>query len=355
MIAVFSRAKHGRHAIAPNSKRCFTEETAVPHYVMLNFEDTNPNAGPGKVKAVKGDRPAGIGAAAEGTLKMYRRRATAKKKKVVYYSCQELIARDGNGTLSRDDVKQVRKDCESAHTIGIIIHGTPTDTDQGFSTAGGAVCTWKQLAKLALLLLPVRAQTYSVALIMCYGARSADAEFDHRGAIPPDKLRSSFAYKLFRALCVARNVRMTARTGAVSTDGALDHTVETEEQVFAVIDKQKVRQLRTLNKAAMDLQKTQLLTTNNVTAQQFDVMLNKFATDPLIPPANQVERFAKDYVPYSPYVNLYVDNMYGRDRLGNRSKYGKFIYSFQGGVLTIVSRYDSGSGPNYELYRGPLL
>jgi hypothetical protein len=72
---------------------------------------------------------------------------------------------------------------------------------------------------------------------MCYAARSQQADLDHNGQIPVNELTSSFAYKFFRSICTFRSVRMTARTGAVSNDGELNHTVETEEEVSLFLEK----------------------------------------------------------------------------------------------------------------------
>jgi hypothetical protein len=111
---------------------------------------------------------------------------------------------------------------------------------------------------------------------------------------------------------------------------------------------------RALNKPAMDLQKQALLAGGNPTPQQFDHMLLKFANEPWRVPANATESFAKNYIIYSGYVNLFLQNQ--RTNLGNMSKYGKLVYSYNG-TLTITSRYDNGSGngPNYTLYHGALL
>jgi hypothetical protein len=331
----------------------------MPYYVILNFEDADATSAAGAIQRQAAAKPPTFGAAAAGTLGVYNQRADRKSKwykarEAVSYSCQELIARDKNGTLSRADVQQIRTDCLSAKTIAIIIHGQPTDTEHGFSTGGAAVCDWTDLSNLALKLFPKDTKVYDVALIMCYGARSQDADLDHRGQIPANQLKTSFAYKFFRRICVFRNVRMSARTGAVSNDAALDHTVETEEQVFFVLDKQRAMAQRALNKPAMDLQKQALLAGGNPTPAQFDQMLLKFANEPWRPPVNATESFAKSYIIYSAYVNLFLQNQ--RANLGNMSKYGKLVYSYNG-TLTITSRYDNGggNGPNYQLYHGALL
>jgi hypothetical protein len=69
------------------------------------------------------------------------------------------------------------------------------------------------------LLLPIRPEPYTVSRIMCLGARSAThhrRDVDHQSIIPIAHLRTSFAYRLFRTMCFARPLRLTARTGKTS-------------------------------------------------------------------------------------------------------------------------------------------
>jgi len=332
----------------------------MPHYVMLNFEDADSSAPTmGKIKRYKDSTPTSVGGAADGTFKLYQRRAKKKSsffkgKEIVYYSCQELIDRDRNHRLSRKDVSNIRSDCSKAKTIAIVIHGTPNDTEHGFATGGHTVCTWGQLGNLAMLCFPDKRKRYNVALVMCYGARSENARLDHRGMLSANDLKSSFAYKFFRYMCSGRNVRLTARTGAVSNDGALDHVVETEEQVFYVLDRQDAMQQRRTNKKDMDALKDQLLK-GGFDERAFQNMVSRFAMQPNLQPTTPEERFAKAYVIYSPLMGAYIKNRYQSGSLGNRDKIGKLIYEYNG-TLTIVARYGTTThDPNCLLYSGPLL
>jgi hypothetical protein len=335
----------------------------MAYYVMLNFEDADPSAAPGLATGTKAQHVASlgyVGSAAAGTARIYNNRAIAKsrflnKKEVVYYGCQEIMKRDIANTLDRHDLDKIRQDCLDAKTIGIIIHGTPSDTDNGFATDGAAVCTWKELGRLLLLILP-DSRKYNIALIMCYAARSDDASLDHNGMIPASELRTSFAYKFFRSICQLRQIRMTARTGAVSNDSSLDHTVETEEQVFMVMEKQRAMTLRTQNKTTMEGDRDVLLKKHGLAAKDFNDVVYKFSTNPNLPAHGEVETFAKQFVIYSPYMSNFINNSFDQQKLGNRSKYGKLIYTFDGGVLEIFARYQTDShGANYSLYRGALL
>jgi hypothetical protein len=330
----------------------------MKYYTILNFEDPNPGNSTGKIQGGRNLQKLGAGASAGGTAEVYKKReAQFDKATMVFYPCQELIARDRTGTLSKDDVADIRKHIDKSKTVVFIIHGKPDDTDSGFSTSGGAVCTFKELGRLAKLLMPVRDEPYRVSLIMCYGARCSNVRLNHDGMIPPGALATSFAYKFFRELCGARNVRMVAWTGAVSNDGDLKHTCENEEQVLYVDKKQEVAALQASSqKQDIDLEKSALLKKHNITDQDFgNKVLFKFSNNPNAAPTNEIDAFAIRYLPYSPMRANWMMNLYPNRT--QTSNYGKIIYAFDGAQLVITNRYGSTGGlpVNTELYRGPLL
>lgn len=338
----------------------------MPRYVLLNFEDADPNAGPGPVTGIKGKHVptyAGAGAAAAGTAKVYQNRAIAKssehgRKRVVFYPCQEILQRNQAGQLAKTDLENIRKDCMSAKTIAFIIHGEPEETEHGFGTDGSQLCTWRELGNLARLLLP-QGHSYNIALIMCYGARSQNARLDHRGQIPDTDLKTSFAYKFFRRICVKRQVRMTARTGAVSNDMDVNHMVETEEQVFLALDTAAAKVTRNTNKDSMEAEKKELQKKLKLDdekfQQQFGPYLLKYVDFPHTVPKrkDKLDEFASRYVLFTPYFQRHLANKYDPDALGNRAKYGKLVYTYTGGRLKILARY-SKTG-NDVLYDGKLL
>lgn len=340
----------------------------MSYYVILNFEDKNPNFQQGvAVQPTTTGKPAGIGGAAEGTLKIYRNRALKKssvfsKKGVSHYSCQELMALDRAGALTKQDIQHIRNDCNQAKTIAVVIHGMPDETEHGFSTDGDSVATWGQLSNLALMLFPNRSKKFNIALIMCYAARSEDHKLNHQGVIPPEKLKTSFAYKFFRRICLFRNIRMSARTGAVSSDGDVNHTIENEEQVFYVIEKGEASQKRLANQKtgtgngddAITLQKNMFLEVTGTSPQKLQQVMDKFVQDPHKIPKGPLETFAKNHITYSNQVGGYLMNKFP-DR-NQTTKFGKLIYDYDG-ALTITRRYDdeTGNGGNQILYHGPLL
>lgn len=329
----------------------------MSYYTILNFEDDYAANAAGKVKGGTNLTKLGAGAAAAGTAQVYARRAKLTgKAKMIFFPCQELIARDAAGTLTKEEVKDVRKHIAKSRTVVFIVHGKPDDTDNGFATTGGAVCTFKQLGKLAKLLMPIRDEMYRVSLIMCYGARCANVRLNHEGALAPGDLATSFAYKFFREICVSRSVRMVAWTGAVSNDSALAHTCENEEQVLYVDKKHEVMQLQTTTqKQDIERERDQLLQRTGMSKDAFGQVLMKFANNPNAAATNDVERFALRYMPYSPMRGTWTMNLF--PNRGQTSKYGKLIYELIGSQLVITNRYGDtpGVAVNRELYRGPLI
>jgi hypothetical protein len=106
----------------------------------------------------------------------------------------------------------------------------------------------------------------------------------------------------------------------------------------------------------MDRQKDALLKRTGMPGEEFWAILNTFADFPNNVPKSEVEVFAKQYMIYSTMMNRFILNQFDQEKLGNRSKYGKLMYTYRGGVLEIISRYDTGiHGANYSLYRGRLL
>lgn len=330
----------------------------MSYYTILNFEDVNPGVTAGKVKGGKNPTAFSAGASASGTARVYAKRETTHgKAKMVFFPCQELIARDANHALSKDDVKEVRKHIEQSKTVVFLLHGRPDDTDQGFSTTGGAVCTFEQLGRLAKLLMPERSEIYRVSLIMCYGARCANVRLNHEGMIPKGQLATSFAYKFFREICGARTIRMVAWTGAVSNDHDLKHVCENEEQVLYVNKRQEVAALRASpQKQQIELEKTALLKKHGMSNEDFgNKVLVKFANNPNAASVNEVEAFAIRYLPYSSAHVWWMMNLYpNKEQIAN---YGKLIYEFRGGQLVITNRYGATGGVavNTQLYSGGLI
>jgi hypothetical protein len=341
-------------------------------FVVLNFEDQNPGA---KIKPeISRDPkklPGSVHGSAQATVagvitKARKKEVKAGKNFVHHYSGVELIQADVAGTLTRDDVNAVRKDCSKADKIYIIMHGSPDDTDQGFANGGKPVATWAQLARLSLMLFPVRDTVYRVSLIMCYGARVANYRLNNLGMLAPGDLKTSFAYKFFRSICIARNVSMTACTGAVSTGDNGVNAVETEEWVAAtldVIDYKKDTGTRQALQAQLAQTKQAYITGGN-SAADWDALVNRFLRSANEVANDATEQVVKAYCYEKAHRNVSLQAAKSlaaqqHQGLANREKYGRIRYTYDGAQLQIVNKYgdplNPAVGQDYLLYTGPLL
>lgn len=312
--------------------------------------------------------PGGIGAIAS-----LRQGVTAKQRRtglgrVLYgqhavdqVDAFALLAADQNHTLQRTDpgLQALRQLCVRSKKIYLATHGVPTDVDHAFANAAGGVplCTARELARFMLMALPQRDEAYNIALVMCYGARTAtyrSAQLDHQGMVPINDLRTSFAYKFFRDVARSRHLRMTARTGAVAFDAATGRsTVEQEMSIDARIDKDiLVRQPHvvplTQANRALEVQAAQ---GGNGTYDAFRNLSNQFRNDPNRVANNADEQTIKDYQGLMRDRQQYVDIM---DAHGDLAKYGKLVFTYVGGTLTIINKYgvNGGIAPNTTLYQG---
>lgn len=272
-----------------------------------------------------------------------------------------LFDRDLLKQLPRSDpaLLALRNQCRAADKIYLATHGIPTDVDHAFANAAGGnpLCTVSQLASFLLAILPQRDKTYRLALVMCYGARSATyrhADLDHQGNIPIADLRTSFAYKLYSRLAQHRNIVLTARTGAVAYDSHSGISrVEDELSIDARIDKELfLRQpniVPTVN--AFKARRDAAAKAGNQAYDAFVQLQEQFEKDPNKVPANPVETDLKHYTDMMRTKKQYQDVM---DANTDRAKYGKIFYRLHNGQLTIASKY-ADQGRPLILYTGPMV
>lgn len=348
----------------------------MSHYVILNFEDPDPGAGHGPIRAhvtrkataLPGNVKGSASDTVAGTIGKARRKETRfGKNSVHHYSCVELAQADKAKTLGRSEVQAIREDIRKAKKIYIIMHGKPDDTEKGFSNMvqGQQVeYTWKELANLALLLFPDAGHTYRITLIMCYGARTGSYRMNQNGTLPPNELKSSFAYKFFRAFAASRNVVMTAMTGQVQTektDGT--NLVETEETVAATLDHIAYKK-DTATRAALKAQKQTWDAHPGLPKGQYDELQKQFALNPDADPGTDpLKIFLKQYYFENGHRNalLLQAKSDAAAKHGGKSsvdKYGRIVYRHTNGVLTISNKYGdpaNGVPANQVLYNGPLL
>jgi hypothetical protein len=128
--------------------------------------------------------------------------------------------------------------CESADKIMLGLHGRYDDTEQGFAGLGwkrghDVIGNYRDFAELIASFLRT-GKSYKLALIVCFGARSADFNKNHDGNLEPADIKSSFAYKFFKEICTKADITITARTGSVSFDSKTGRSlVQTEAAVTA--------------------------------------------------------------------------------------------------------------------------
>jgi hypothetical protein len=273
-----------------------------------------------------------------------------------------LMADDLARQLKDTDAAPIRDKCEGAKKIYLATHGLPTDTDHAFASAAGgnALCTYKQLAFFMLKLLPNRKKTYNLGLIMCYGARSASyraSALDHQGKIPAADLATSFAYKFFRQVCPFRKVRMTARTGAVAFSASSGRSqVEQEVAIDARVDKEEfLRDPAVLSQITAWQGEKKTRDRDPNLGPAWMAMNDRFKNDPFATAQDATEQTAKDY---QAILRTKGGFQQIQDDKPDLEKYGKFVYTYEGSVLTIMNKYGgpkAGVWPEHVLYRGPLM
>lgn len=318
-----------------------------------------------------GDRAPGGGLIAKSANSLRKKYPVSKTflfagNQISEFSLFALLAKykAGSGALARSDpeLQQVRNLCNSASKIMLCLHGLHNDVQSGFANDTlnhapmASVASFSDLAGFALTFLPLRDKVYNLALIMCYGARSENFRLDHEGHIPPNDLKTSFAYKFYRRICVFRNVRMTARTGATGFDTDTGRsTVESEASVQARADKEDFLRLLATQTAIDDYKNLKDTYTKSAfggsetRAQLWMQMDQKFRANPDAAAAGADETKVRDYHRVLRTKAGYEDAMQMQDR----TKYGKYVYTYSSGKgLTIFSKYPK---PGVVLYQGPLI
>ena len=272
-----------------------------------------------------------------------------------------LAGFNGNGAMSAAQLTRVQQSCRQANKIFLCIHGKHNDTESGFAslTLGGAMTnltTWQQLANFIILLLPERFEPFNLALIMCYGARTEHFRLNQQGDLPADEIKSSFAYKFFSKLCVARKVRMTARTGAVQMDPSTGHSmVESEESVNARADQEDFLRAREEEAVFDNIKDLKARMTSRAggaseeSAQRWMALEARYKATPDAAANTDEERIIKAYQQAVRRKKEYQAIMDGNP---DKTKFGKIVYTYSDNVLIIRCKYPE---PGVNLYSGPLL
>ncbi len=272
----------------------------------------------------------------------------------------DLLKKDITGQLQRNDpnLLELRTKCQNAKKIYLATHGVPTDVDNAFASATGdvALCNVEQLAKLVLAIFPNKDKQYRLSLVMCYGGRTSNyraANIDHQGQIPITDIQTSFAYKLYNRIARHRNIRMTARTGAVAYDASTGVSqVEQEASIDARIDKEAfLRQSHIIPAMnAYKARRSAAAAGGNASYDAFTKLQNTFESNPGKVASNAEETDIKAYTDIIRIKQEYQEFM---DANTDRAKYGKLVYRYTGGGMTIYSYY-ADDGKPLLLYSGPM-
>ena len=318
-----------------------------------------------------GDRAAGGGLIHKSGQSLAKKYPTTKSflfagNQINEFSLFALFAKhkQGQGALARSDpeLNQVRGVCNNASKIMLCLHGLHNDVQSGFAndtlnhSPMQAVASWGDLAEFSLSFLPTRDKIYNLALIMCYGARAENFRLNHEGQIPPNDLKTSFAYKFYRRICIFRNVRMTARTGATGFDSETGRsTVESEASVQARADKDDFLRLVATQTAITDYTTLKDSYTkaayggSEARARAWLAMDGRFRANPETVANNPDEVKVRAYHQVLKTKTAYEAALASQDK----TKYGKYVYTYSPSEgLTIYSKYPK---PGVALYHGNLI
>ncbi|MDX2269015.1 MAG: hypothetical protein NW208_12970 [Bryobacter sp.] len=345
-------------------------------YVMLNFEDKIAST-------MKG--------AADSTLQVLTKRYEVTKQhgkfaslfvgknRVVEHRCVDGTT--NTFTTNGPTLAAIRHDCGMAEKIYIVAHGDPRTPDVCYTNAAVGIgvmqlATYQQLATFLLSVIPASTKERKIALVMCYGARCRRYQrslVDHAGSIAIGDLASSFAYGLFYNLVGHRNVRLTAVTGKIQHDTSSGRAlVEHEEMIDENMEFAEAAKAQTQSKGPLIQAYQQLLKSGNSDTVIRNAV-SKYRKTPSTP-TNPLEQYAHDLVQWENTGGTALMNRVQKakddknDALKNLTakgleqelvKYGKFIYRYDGTLLTIASKYGQASDPKIGkggyLYKGPLV
>jgi hypothetical protein len=325
----------------------------MSQYAILNFEDKIDNF---TQHGSADSTISGLTARYEG-----RKQNRGLKKKiyglnsVTEYRC---VTENPVG-LTTDVMRigEIRTACNAAKKIYAVMHGDPRQPTKCFTNTVGStsgvvdLATSQQMAAFLGRAITSSNAKSKIALVMCYGARCSNyrsANVNHMGLIGSADLSSSFAYNLFYHLVstFAYQGQLTAVTGKIQHDSNTGKAlVEHEEMIDLNMDSAELGKLkRDAMKQAVGGTLLPLNEQDKTYKQNYDAWKSSDAGSRLISDANAARQAA------SAKGSALKGDM--------REKYGKFLYAYNKGKLTIASKYGNPEGimkPGTLLYSGPLL
>lgn len=248
--------------------------------------------------------------------------------------------------------------CARADKIMIGVHGHFGNTDQGFAGMGwdmgsGVIGTAAEFARLIASFLHDD-RRYKLALIMCFGARSARPRVDHDGQLEENDIKSSFAYKFFKEICQRSQatVTMTARTGSVAFDPATGRSiVQSEAAAQAEMDNAELQAAEETKRIARTFEQLQRFMCQSAEGRdKFYDMMDRMDADNARP-RNTAERTIRQYRQLQKRVNQLQSQA-----AALVGKYGKFVYQYDRTAqqVAVLRKYSQGVATFDLLYEGPL-
>jgi hypothetical protein len=248
--------------------------------------------------------------------------------------------------------------CREADKIMVGAHGRMGEPDKAYTGLGwdkgeGVLGTPEQFATLVASFLTT-GQEYKIALIVCYGARSFDHRVNHEGDLREQDIKSSFAYRFFKTICTQYQVTLTARTGAVGFNETTGKSeVQTEAAITAEWD---FRELESSKKTHDLEQKYNALSEKMVKTTsegrrllQIEAMAEEGKPEGLS--SEEIEAY-NTIRNYTQVIGRLQTLAFEKENRLN--KYGKFVYTYDNGTLTVFRKYEAGAKVSRVLYTGPL-
>lgn len=255
----------------------------------------------------------------------------------------------GTGTPKFDKAKRRIDsflDDNEVDKIMLSVHGEVDDVDYGIckTTLDSRIkISYLRLYDFFMMLVEdrYRIKPLKLTLVMCYGARSADYTKSHAaeklGKPGGPDLTTSYAFKLYSLLCKQMNVKMTARTGALSFDEKTGTSkVESELLISAKLTERNLAaQAQPQDPGVMELYD---LDVEGVA----DVLDDIFAL-------KQVEVERIESLGISPVRKRVLKTTVAKARVEklkeaeSKSKYGKLVFEYSkvSRLVTVFVKYDS--------------
>ncbi|MGD0360009.1 MAG: hypothetical protein ABSC93_04020 [Bryobacteraceae bacterium] len=246
------------------------------------------------------------------------------------------------------DAADIPAKCVKADKVMLGVHGTYGDTchvRKGDAHDTPTLATYVELATLTKEMLNDPSHQYRLALVMCYGARSADFRADHSDltALSEAQIRSSFAFKFYSQVCTHCVLRMTAVTGSLSfSRDKGESQVQTEAAVLKDIEyaelqrEERTAQLFAEHQQLVEEQGAKAISAIEDRLLGYNVRTGMLTPKPGAVAANDAERRVLAY-----YETVNRSWELKNAASGKKGKIGKLIYYYRRDLdkVIVMARY----------------